>query len=183
MIDQAGRRDARASHLDALYAELQPQLARILSSNLQPPDWVIEEACQSAWSSLLQRRATVRPGGELGWLSTTATRTALRLMRRDPLVGPSEPMPEPQRLDLRRAVVTDPQRSLELRERLAEVRRLPVREQRVLWLHGFGYEYREIAAVTGDTRRTVARQLTRARQRLLRLASEDRAAPSTARTD
>ena len=39
-------------------------------------------------------------------------------------------------------------------------------------LQGFGYEYEEIAAVTGETRRTVARQLTRARQRLTRLADK-----------
>ena len=65
-----------------------------------------------------------------------------------------------------------PSRALELRERLAEIRRLPVRQQRVVMLHGFGYEYEEIAAVTGETRRTVARQLTRARQRLARLAEQ-----------
>jgi RNA polymerase sigma factor (sigma-70 family) len=173
MSDWAVRQMADPQPMAALYDELQPQLVRILSSNLQPPDWVIEEACQSAWSSLLQHRALVRAGGELGWLSTTATRTALRLMRRDPLVDPCEELPEPQRLDPRGAAASDPQRSLELRERLAEVRSLPRRQQRVLWLHGFGYEYGEIAAVTGDSRRTVARQLTRARQRLLRLAQED----------
>jgi RNA polymerase sigma factor (sigma-70 family) len=169
-----GRQHSREPHpFHTLYAELQPQLRRILSSNLQPPEWVIDDACQSAWRSLLERHEVVRPGGELGWLSTTATRTALRLMRRERLLEPNEQLREPPLLQERRATLPDPSRAAELRERLAEVRRLPVREQRVLWMHGFGYEYQEIAAATGDTRRTVARQLTRARQRLLRLAESE----------
>jgi RNA polymerase sigma factor (sigma-70 family) len=158
-----------SSRANGLYSELQPQLVRILSSNLQPPQWVIDDACQTAWSSLLARRDAVEPGGELGWLSTTATRAALRLLRRERSVEPPE---EPSGLLYRpdfRDPRPGPERRLEVRERLAEIRRLPVREQRVVMLHGFGYEYREIAAVTGQTRRTVARQLVRARQRLARI--------------
>ncbi len=66
----------------------------------------------------------------------------------------------------------DPEQALEVHERLAEIRRLPVRQQRLVLLHGFGYEYEEIAAVTGDTRRTVARQLLSAYRRLDRLAAD-----------
>jgi DNA-directed RNA polymerase specialized sigma24 family protein len=33
-------------------------------------------------------------------------------------------------------------------------------------MQGFGYDYREIAARTGSTRRTVDRQLSQARRRL-----------------
>lgn len=40
-------------------------------------------------------------------------------------------------------------------------------------LQGFGYAYEEIAAATGDSRRTVVRQLTRARQRLALLDQQD----------
>ena len=64
-----------------------------------------------------------------------------------------------------------PEQQLEMRERLAEIRALPVRQQRVVLLQGFGYEYDEIAAVTGESRRTVTRQLTRARRRLAALAT------------
>lgn len=161
-----------AEHMDVLYAELQPQLVRILASNLQPPDWVIDDACQTAWSSLLTHREAVAPGSELGWLSTTATRSALNLLRRQRLVEAPEDLPAPVSLEDRRSVSPSPEEAVDLRERLAEIRRLPVRQQRMVMLHGFGYEYEEIAAVTGDSRRTVARQLLRARQRLTRLTDE-----------
>lgn len=149
-----------------LYNELQPQLARILASNLQAPEWIVDDACQTAWGSLLEHRSGLAPGGELGWLSTTATRAALRLLRSEGRAGSCEQPPPPIYPDALRIGQADPERSLELRERLAEVKRLPLRQQRVVMLHGFGYEYDEIAAVTGETRRMVARQLVRARQRL-----------------
>ncbi len=162
----------QARRLEALYAELQPQLMRILVSNLQGPEWVLDEACQVAWGSLLLQAPELAAGGELGWLSTTATRAALRQIRRERYSDPHEELPQPVRLDDRR-VEPGPQRTLELRERLADIRRLPVREQRVLMLQGFGYAYEEIAAATGDSRRTVVRQLTRARQRLALLDQQD----------
>jgi RNA polymerase sigma factor (sigma-70 family) len=159
-------------YMDVLYSELQPQLVRILATNLQAPEWVIEDACQTAWGSLLIHGEAVVAGSELGWLSTTATRAALRLLRRDRLAAPLEAAVEPVRLDDYRTAEPGPEDRLELRERLAEIRRLPVRQQRLVLLQGMGYDYVEIAAVTGDSRRTVARQLTRARQRLARLAGE-----------
>jgi RNA polymerase sigma factor (sigma-70 family) len=155
-----------------LYCELQPQLVRILASNLPVSDWVIDDACQTAWSAWLERRDAVMPGSELGWLSTTATREALRLLRCQRGAEPYERLPAPTVLADSRPSEPAPEQRLELQERLAEVRQLPAREQRVLMLHGYGYEYGEIAAVTGESRRTVARQLMRARQRLLRLAGE-----------
>ena len=168
MIDSAesGRR------MDALYCELQPQLVRIVASNLKLSEWVVDDACQTAWGSLVVHLDEVEPGSELGWLSTTATRAALRLLRRERGVEPADELAEPSRPGDHRSAGSDPEQALELSERLAEIRRLPMRQQRVVLLHGFGYEYEEIAAVTGDTRRTVARQLTRARQRLGRLADE-----------
>ena len=159
-------------HMDVLYSELQPQLVRIVSVNLQAPECVIEDACQTAWGLLLAHRQAVAPGSELGWLSTAATREVLRLLRRDRVAASLAEVAAPVRLSDYRAAEPGPERTLELRERLAEIRRLPIRQQRVVLLHGFGYEYEEIASVTGETRRTVARQLTRARQRLARLAEQ-----------
>jgi RNA polymerase sigma factor (sigma-70 family) len=166
MTKQAG--DGRVHDL---YYDLQPQLVRILVSNLQAPEWIVDDACQSAWSSLLEHRGAVVAGGELGWLSTTATRAALRLLRRERSAECCEEPPSLASLDALCVPEPGPARSFELRERLAEVKRLPVRQQRLVMLHGFGYEYDEIAAATGETRRTIARQLTRAR-RQLRLADE-----------
>jgi RNA polymerase sigma factor (sigma-70 family) len=159
-------RVAGGQRVPELYNELQPQLVRILTSNLQAPEWIVDDACQSAWSSLLAHSAGVVRGGELGWLSTTATRAALKLLRVEGRAASYEEPPPPIDLDEFRVPVPDPELSLELRERLAEIKRLPVRQQRLVMLHGFGYEYDEIAAVTGETRRTIARQLTRARTQL-----------------
>jgi len=163
---------SQGRHLEDLYVELQPQLLRILASNLEAPGWVIDEACQAAWGLLMLQGPEIAAGQELGWLSTTATRTALRVLRRESFSEPCEALSPPARLDDRRAGGADPERAVEVSEHLAEVRRLPTRQQRVVMLHGFGYEYEEIAAVTGDTRRTVARQLTLARRRLAQLAAE-----------
>jgi RNA polymerase sigma factor (sigma-70 family) len=58
-----------------------------------------------------------------------------------------------------------PSELVERRERLDGIRRLPERQQRVLWLHALGLSYGEIAAHEGCTTRTVERQLLRARQR------------------
>jgi RNA polymerase sigma factor (sigma-70 family) len=161
-----------SERVNDLYSELQPQLVRILAGNLQAPEWVIDDACQTAWSLLLEHQPELAPGGELGWLSTTATRAALRLMRRGrPVERRQQPMAPVLWPDFR-SHQPGPEASLEVRERLAEIRRLPVRQQRVVMLQGFGYEYEEIAVATGSTRRTVARQLTQARQRLARLADE-----------
>ncbi len=158
--------------VEALYAELHLQLVRIVAGNLEAPEWVIEDACQTAWGTLLISRPELAPGTELGWLVTTATRLALRLLRRERRTEPWAELPAPARLDDYRTTTPGPEQVLAARERLAEVRRLPMRQQRIVMLRGFGYEYEEIAAVTGESRRTVARQLTRARQRLARLGDE-----------
>ena len=55
---------------------------------------------------------------------------------------------------------------VEWQEQLAQVRRLPTRQQRVLWMQAVGLSRREIAAETGWTLRTVERQTLRGRSRL-----------------
>ena len=118
---------------------------RIVSVNLQAPECVIEDACQTAWGLLLAHRQAVAPGSELGWLSTAATREVLRLLRRDRVAASLAEVAAPVHLSDYRAGESSPEQTLELRERLAEIRRLPIRQQRVVLLHGFGYEYEEIA--------------------------------------
>jgi RNA polymerase sigma factor (sigma-70 family) len=111
-------------------------------------------------------RPDVAPGSELGWLATTATRVALRHLRaarRQVSLDDQE-----QRAHLVRigAIAPGPERTVELRTRLAAVQQLPVRQRRMVWMHGLGYGYDEIAARTGDSRRTVERQLLRAKRHL-----------------
>jgi RNA polymerase sigma factor (sigma-70 family) len=165
--------NSRQEEMYVLYADLQPKLWRILVSNLRMTDDVLEDACQSAWIWLMQGRDSVAPGNELGWLSTTATREALNVQRRRSAIVPLDQGDEPVQLADFRTTAPEPDQALEIREKLAEVRSLPVRQQRIVWLQGLGYEYSEIAAVTGESRRTVERQLSRARQRLMHLVAID----------
>jgi RNA polymerase sigma factor (sigma-70 family) len=161
------RLEHRSGNVTLAYARMVPELRRIVARNVRAPAGVVEEACQIAWSRWLIRRAELAPGAALGWLSTTASREALRLLR---LQARQVPLGTPRQSagSVVELPVTSPgpEEIVEVRERLADVRRLPARQQRMLWLQGFGYSYREIGARTGDTRRTVERQLRRARHRL-----------------
>jgi len=63
---------------------------------------------------------------------------------------------------------TTPEEVLEQRERLAYIRQLPERQQRLVWLHAAGLTYAEIAVHEQCTVRTVERQLLRGKHRLCR---------------
>jgi RNA polymerase sigma factor (sigma-70 family) len=157
--------------VDELYRVLAPRLRLIVRSNVRAPEPVIEDACQVAWSQLVRHSEHVRRDTALAWLTTTAVREAFKQSRRDrrelsldaeleragELPGGSE--------------APGPAEVVELRERLGQVRRLPERQQRLVWMHAAGLTYVEIADRTGDTRRTVERQLLRAKGRLEREAA------------
>jgi RNA polymerase sigma factor (sigma-70 family) len=152
---------------ETTFAELAPRLQRIVARNVRAPEPLIEDACQIAWSHWVTHRDRVAPGSVLGWLITTATREALRLLRCESRQVTLSEHPgsagEVINLPVR---VPGPEEVVEFRERLAEVRRLPVRQRTAVWMQGLGYDYNEIAAQTGDTRRTVERNLARARRGL-----------------
>jgi RNA polymerase sigma factor (sigma-70 family) len=152
--------------LDVLYARMSPRLAALVGRNLTAPPELIEEACQTAWGRLSARSGELNQAAVFPWLATTALRETLRLLRcRSREVSLDDPAHLGQLIELP-ARAPGPERIAELREQLAEVRALPVRQRQMLWLQGLGYEYEEIATRTGDTRRTVERQLLRARRRL-----------------
>jgi RNA polymerase sigma factor (sigma-70 family) len=152
---------------EAAYRRLARPVQRMVGRAVRAPQAVIEEACQTAWSRLLSADPPVAVEARLVWLTTTATREAARAARRQRWELPLHAS------DRRSAAVIQlsarppgPEEVLELRDQLAEVRRLPVRQQRMVWLQGLGYGYAEIAEHTGDSRRTVERQLLRARRTL-----------------
>ena len=148
--------------ISRLYPEVAPQLRRVLGSHLRAPDWVLEDACQIAWEALLMRRDSVDRSRLLSWLATTARREALALMRRPA----TDLAVEEGALDGMAAHRGDPQETAEFWERLGGIRRLPRRQQRIVWMHGMGFAYEEIAAATGESMRAVERQLSGARRRL-----------------
>jgi RNA polymerase sigma factor (sigma-70 family) len=143
-----------------LYGLLARRLEQLVQRDVRAPDAVIEDACQIAWSRLLRHRDRVQRETVMSWLLRTAVREALRLSRRDRRELPLETTAEEE---LPRTQAS-PVHLAECRERLAELGRLPERQQRAVWLHAIGLNYGEIAVYEGCTARTVERQLLRARQ-------------------
>lgn len=171
-----------AAEQRALYSRLAPQLARVLSATVQADEEVLEEARHLAWIRLLCGEAHVDEEHALGWLATTARREALRMLRRNrahPGSVGEQVTPEDAAADRRGA---SPALSVgcrfapppplpteavaELRERLRTVDRLPLRQRRLVWLQAAGYDYAEMAERTGETLRSVERQLRYAKRTL-----------------
>ncbi|MBV9685381.1 MAG: sigma-70 family RNA polymerase sigma factor [Solirubrobacterales bacterium] len=154
-----------AGDVGELYGLLARRLEHIVRLDVRAPDAVIEDACQFAWSRLLHHRHRVHRDTVVTWLARTAVHEAFKLLRRDrrelsldtvaedAIATPAPPSGSPHEL-------------AECRERLAGIGRLPVRQQRVLWLHALGLNYAEIADYEECTLRTVERQLLRARRRI-----------------
>lgn len=140
-----------------LFAQLAERLERVLAGKVNAPQVVIEDACQSAWLILLRRQ----PDREtlFAWLVVVAKHEAYRLAAehsRDagPVNDFLDNQPSP--------VEGDP---LWFRERLHDLDGLRERERRILLLHAAGFKYTEISRITGDSVRTVERQLRRAREK------------------
>ncbi len=158
--------------VDVLFSSLAPRLERIVGAGVHAPRPLIEDACQIAWIRLWGHRGRVRREHALPWLVTTATREARDLLRRErrclSLDGALEDAGDG--VLLRRAQT--PADVCEARTRLELIGSLPTRQQRLVWLHGLGFDYEEIATATGSTRRTVERQLLRGKRKLRALAAE-----------
>jgi RNA polymerase sigma factor (sigma-70 family) len=148
-----------------LCAEHNERLIRTVRRAVRTTDENVEDACSFAWMQLM--RYQPRRGPTLfAWLKTVAVREAIRLDRRDRRSTPVD--------DINEALFPSsdsPETQVEARDRLEAVTQLPDRQRRILALKAGGYSYREIADRTGDTIRTVERQLLRARQRIRTLAT------------
>jgi RNA polymerase sigma factor (sigma-70 family) len=145
-----------------LYRSLSGSLERIVRHGVHAPEPVIEEACQVAWSRLVYHQHRVHRETALAWLSRTAVREAIRLVRR----GSRElPLDSAESTASAHWLIVDsgPDELVERRARLAALASLPLRQQRLLWLRGLGLSYDEIALRDGCTKRTVERQLSLAR--------------------
>jgi RNA polymerase sigma factor (sigma-70 family) len=153
-----------------LYAAHAVRVRRLVRLRLAAPDALVEDACQVAWSRLVVRHTRVRREVADCWLVSVAIHEALRLIARGgrevslQSLEDDDPRLSRQVPDLFDALA-------EPRVRLEAIRDLPERQQRLLWLQGLGLSYEEMAGATGDSRRTVERQLARARRRLAGVAS------------
>lgn len=148
-----------------LYVLLAKRLEQIVRVDVRAPEVVVEDACQFAWSRLVHHRDRVHRETVMSWLARTAVHEAIRLLRRDRRELSLEDRAEYAAAALAVAAsFSTPHVLAEDRERLGELRGLPMRQQRVVWLHAFGLSYEEIAVHEGCSVRTVERQLLRARQ-------------------
>lgn len=149
-----------------LFAAQASRVRRVVRAGVRAPEPLVEDACQLAWMRLFQCRARVRRDTAIAWLVRTAMREAVKLMHRDgrelsldALSEEAGDRPAPATPALLDELV-------EQRARLESIRILPERQQRLVWLQGLGLTYTEMAGQTATTRRTVERQLLRARRTL-----------------
>jgi RNA polymerase sigma factor (sigma-70 family) len=147
-----------------LYRRYQRQLVHAVARSVNAPRELIEDACQTAWLILLCRQ----PDRDrvFGWLRTVAIHEAYRLSgveRRDAPVSPGAAVVWADGVADGRACLD---RQLEARLALARVAELAPRQRRLFALQIAGLSYAQTAAVTGDSVRTVDRQLRRAHARV-----------------
>ncbi|MGO9959724.1 MAG: RNA polymerase sigma factor [Solirubrobacteraceae bacterium] len=151
-----------------LYAARAERVRQQVRTGVRAPDAVIEDACQFAWSRLMHNRLRVRRRTAQAWLVSTAVHEALRLVHRQgrdlPLDGLLDQACELAPLGAGPTI----DELVQQRARLESIGGLPERQQRMLWLRALGLSYAEIAELTGDSPRTVERQLVRARRELRR---------------
>lgn len=153
-----------------LYRGLGRRLEQIVRADVGAPEPVVEDACQFAWGGLLAQATRIRAEVALSWLATTAVREARRLMRTRERDAPLGDRGANDAEPTRPATSAETATLVEDREQLRLMRQLPERQQRILWLHALGLSYEEISAYTGDSVRTVERQLLRGRRRIRELA-------------
>lgn len=152
-----------------LFESLAKRLVRSVRRACGAPDAIIEDACAIAWQRLIERQPE-RTERIFAWLRTVAIREAWRLNRRERITvgfdavdagGGGVPVQE---------LLPDELASLEARidvlEALELLAALPPRQRRLFALQIAGHSYAEICSLTGDSLRTVDRQLRRAHARV-----------------
>ncbi|MBV8942660.1 MAG: sigma-70 family RNA polymerase sigma factor [Solirubrobacterales bacterium] len=155
-----------------LYASLSAHLERIVGMDVRAPRPLIEDACQFAWVRLWHHRDRVRRDSALSWLATTAIREAFKLLRGQARCLSLEETIERAGEGAFATHACALEEVFEHRIRLDLLGSLSERQQRMVWLHGLGFSYEEIAATTGCTTRTVERQLLRGKRTLRATAVE-----------
>jgi RNA polymerase sigma factor (sigma-70 family) len=149
-----------------LYARAAGLVRGQLINEVTAPEAVIDDALQFAWVRLLHHRHRVRRDRAVSWLITTALHEVFKLVRRDGHdVSLEEVMEESDDLRISRTAPA-PEEVVDPRLRLELLRGLPERQERLIWLHGLGFNYPEMATETGMTVRTVERQLMKGRRSL-----------------
>ena len=165
-----------------LYRSLATRLERTVRVQVHAPREVIEDACHHAWTQLINHGDGVDRDTAFSWLATTAVRHAWKLNRRErrelSLEATADELGE---LPIA-SPAPGPAERFEFREQLGHLAELPERQRRFIWLQAAGLTYVEMAAYTGDTVRTVDRQIARATERIRRLETDRLYAQQVERT-
>ena len=146
---------------DELFEELADRLLAAVRAAVRTSLVNVEDACAFAWLQLVRYRP--ERACAFGWLRKTAIREAVRLERRGARTVDLDTV-----ADLVAEPALGPDRRLGLMVAGKQIRaaRLRPREARVLAFRVAGYSRREIAQLTGDSDRSVDRQLVRAQRKL-----------------
>lgn len=177
----SGLASSRSQVIGELFRQDAGTVRRLVARRAQVPEVMLEDACQAAWARLwshddvsLQRQVVLR------WLVVTATRQAWREYGRARSNGSCEQAIA--ELVERQAAVPDALELVVRHERTCELtarlRALTDRERRFVLMHAAGLSYRDIAALTGSTMRTVERQILRGRRKLREQPPRDEGAAS-----
>jgi DNA-directed RNA polymerase specialized sigma24 family protein len=154
---------------DALYRAHHRELHRAVARVVRAPRELIEDACQTAWATLLQ--AQPNQNAIFAWLRVVAIREAYRLSAID---GRDARLERLGRDDGEwHEVVADPRSlddAIEALEALRALASLPERRRLDLALKVAGYSYEEIRARTpGRTRTNVNKSLAKSRAQIRRM--------------
>ena len=151
-----------------LYRLHHETLERVVRRCVRASHALIEDACSFAWAQLLCHQPERRTG-LFGWLCMVAIHEAYRLSalerrddRLDARVGGRGGVLS--RAELVEDLCSSLERQQEARAALARVAELCPRQRELFTLQVAGLSYREIAALPGDSVRTVERQLRRAHE-------------------
>jgi RNA polymerase sigma factor (sigma-70 family) len=167
----------RTGELAAFYASHQRHLEWIVARHVRASGTIVEDACQTAWTSLCAHpEVDLHDQRALPWLVTTATRDAWkrsgRVTHRETPSGGFLPAPDGVALELPEPAGESPDPCElaiahdEHAQRVEQLRALTGRERLYLYLQGLGYSHTEMAQSTQASRRTVERQVLRARAKL-----------------
>lgn len=152
-----------------LYRTLSPRVQRSVRHQVKTSPENVEDACHFAWVAFLRHTEKVRRETALTWLTTTALHEAYKLIARQKRTDSLEQTLETRPQPAASVSADEPAERASQREQIALVRQLPKRQQKIVWLQAAGLSHAQIAAATGDTARTVQRQLYRARHTLTQL--------------
>ena len=155
-----------ASDTAALFSRYDRKLRDRVSAVVNTSQVNIEDACMFAWVQLL-RYELDEVDVAYSWLTTVAIREAIKLDRAD---RRTRPLP----VDEHGAVIEpiDPRDQLAARDLLDHAAAviqhagLTSRQLEIISLQAWGLTYEQISARTGNSRRTVDRELVRARAKL-----------------